>query len=258
MKAERYFYSTAALVMLAITFAGFHPYYLAGEGMRGRHIAPELFPLVLVHAIALTGWMVLFLVQALLIDARSRHVRRRLGWGGAVVALGVTMSGWALALQSVLSAPDFPFWGMAYRQFLLVMLAEMTLFAAFVLAGVLMRKRRERHRAMMLLATLSILAGATVRMPVLFSVFGEAGWTGIFGPIIVLGAMFLLARSLLMRRLDRPLGAGYVVLVVFYVAACRFAVSDPGAICRRPFSTPRTAFLTRCSPVVALRSSRHL
>jgi hypothetical protein len=226
MKAERYFYSTAALVMLAITFAGFRPYYLAGEGMSGRHIAPELFTLVLIHATALTAWMVLFLVQALLIDVRSRQVHKRIGWGGAAVALGVTISGWVVAIQSVRSAPDFPFWGMAYRQFLLVMLAEIALFAAFVLAGVLMRKRREKHRAMMLLATLSILAGATVRMPVLFSVFGEAGWTGIFGPIFVLGASFLLARSILTRRLDRPLATGYAVLVVFYVGACHFAVSD--------------------------------
>jgi hypothetical protein len=99
--------------------------------------------LVLVHAIALTGSMVLFLVQALLIDVRSRQVHKRIGWGGAAVALGVTLSGWVLAVQSVRSAPDFPFWGMAYRQFLLVMLAEIALFAAFVRAGVLMRKRRE-------------------------------------------------------------------------------------------------------------------
>ena len=60
----------------------------------------------------------------------------------------------------------------------------------------------------------------------LFFVFGEAGWTGIFGPIFVLGALFLLVRSALTRRLDRPLAAGYAVLVVFYVGACHFAVSD--------------------------------
>ena len=220
MKAERYFYSTAALVMLGITFAAF-----AGEGMSGRQIAPELFALVLVHAVALTGWMVLFLAQALLIDVRSRNVHRKIGWGGAAAALGVTISGCLLAVQSVRAAPEFPFWGMAYRQFLLVMLAEIALFTAFVLAGVLTRRRRERNRAMMLLATLSILAGATVRMPMLFPVFGEAGWTGIFGPIFVLGALFLLARSALTRRLDRPLATGYAVLVVFYVAACHFAVS---------------------------------
>lgn len=45
MTVERSFYSIAALVMLAITFAGFQPYYLDGEGMSGRQIAPELFTL---------------------------------------------------------------------------------------------------------------------------------------------------------------------------------------------------------------------
>lgn len=37
----------------------------------------------------------------------------------------------------------------------------------------------------------------TVRMPVLFPVFGEAGWAGIFGPIFVLGALFVVVRSAL-------------------------------------------------------------
>ncbi len=36
-------------------------------------------------------------------------------------------------------------------------------------------RRPQLHEAAMLLASLSILAGATVRMPVLFPVFGEAG-----------------------------------------------------------------------------------
>jgi hypothetical protein len=57
-------------------------------------------------------------------------------------------------------------------------------------------------------------------------VFGEAGWTGIFGPIFVPGALFLLAGSVLTRRLDRPLATGYARLVLFYVGACHFAVSD--------------------------------
>ena len=59
-----------------------------------------------------------------------------------------------------------PFVGMAYGEFLMVMLAEMVVFAAFAAAGILWRRRPERHRAMMLLASLSILAGATVRMPI--------------------------------------------------------------------------------------------
>jgi hypothetical protein len=79
---------------------------------------------------------------------------------------------------------------------------------------------------MMLLASLSILAGATVRMPVLFPVFGEGGWVGIFGPIFTLGAVFLLVRSLLGRIFDRWFAAGYAFMVVIYVSACYFAVSS--------------------------------
>ncbi len=225
MKAERYFYSTAAFVMLVITVVGFQRYYLAGEGAGGRHIAPKLFTLVAVHGIALTGWMVVFFVQALLIGIRKRRVHMKVGWVGAVVALGVTISGCMLAVQSVRSAPAAPFRGMAYRQFLLLMLVEIVLFTAFVVAGVLMRKQREKHRAMMLLATLSILAGATVRIPMLFPIFGQEGWLGIFGPIFALGAVFLLARSALTRRLDRPLAIGYAALVALYIAACLFATS---------------------------------
>jgi hypothetical protein len=78
---------------------------------------------------------------------------------------------------------------------------------------------------MMLLAGLSILAGATVRMPFLFPVFSEGGWMGIFGPIFTLGAAFLLARLLLTGAFDRWFAAGYAALIVLYVAACAFAVS---------------------------------
>jgi asparagine N-glycosylation enzyme membrane subunit Stt3 len=93
-------------------------------------------------------------------------------------------------------------------------------------ARVLSRKQPEKHRAMMLLRNLSILAGATVRMPVLFPIVGEAGWVGIFGPVFTLGAVFLLVRSLKGRAFDRWLATGYAVMVVIYIGACRFAESD--------------------------------
>ena len=223
---ERYSHSIAAITLVLITLVGFMPFYLAGKGMAGRQIAPELFPLVLVHGGLMTGWVALFLVQALLISSRNRRLHMRLGWGAVAVALGVTISGFMVAVESVRPAPDSPFWGMAYRQFMLIMLAEVAVFTVFVVAGVLFRKRPKTHRAMMLLATLSILAGATVRMPVLFPIFGEAGWLGIFGPVFTLGAAFLLVRALLTTSFDRWFAIGYVAMVVIYVAAATLAVSE--------------------------------
>ena len=223
--SHRYFHSVAAMVMLVLALVGFQPFYLRGEGMGGRTISAQLFPLVLAHGAFTTAWFVLFLVQALLIPTRNRRIHMKLGWGAIAVALGVSITGFMVAVQSVRPVPKSLFWGMDYRQFLLIMLAEIGLFTFFVVAGVLARKRPAKHRAMMLLAGLSILAGATVRMPFLFPIFGESGWIGIFGPIFTVGAGFLLARRFFIGSFDRWFAAGYAGLVVLYVAACAFAVS---------------------------------
>jgi hypothetical protein len=148
--------------MLTTMVAGFHPYYLRGEGMAGRTISPRLATLVLVHGAAMTVWLMLFLVQSLLVSARKLRIHMKLGWGGVAVALVAAGSGFMLAVESVRPVPAIPFWGMEYRQFLLVMLIEVALFTLFVLAGVLFRKRPKIHKPMMLLASLSILARAVL------------------------------------------------------------------------------------------------
>ena len=154
----------------------------------------------------------------------------RLGWGGILVATVAAISGFMLAVQSVRPVLTIPFLGMTYQQFLLVMLSEVALFSLFVFAGVLLRKRPKLHRSAMLLASLSILAGATVRMPVLFPVFGEAGSLGIYGPILTFGAALVLVRSALSGATDRGLAAGYAVMAVALIAVSEFAVTDAGAV----------------------------
>lgn len=131
----RYFYGVAALLILITTAIGFSPFYLGGEGMAGRKIAPEIFPLVAVHGTFMTLWVVLFLVQSLLVSARRRRVHITLGWVGIAVAGGVAVSGVMVAIESVRPVPTSPFWGMAYQQFLLIMLTEVAVFTAFVVAG---------------------------------------------------------------------------------------------------------------------------
>ena len=226
----RYFFAVAAIIMLALMVAGFHPYYLRRKGMGERTISPELATLVFVHGTALSAWLLLFLVQSLLVPARRVLVHMRLGWGGIVVAMVAATSGFMLAVQSVRPVPSVPFWGMTYQQFLLVMLSEVALFSLFVIAGVLLRKRPKLHKSAMLLASLSILAGATVRMPVLFPVFGAAGSQGIYGPILTFGALLVLVRSVLTGAMDRGLTAGYAVMAVVLIAVSEFAVTDAGTM----------------------------
>jgi hypothetical protein len=225
MAIARRFYLLAGVAIVVISAIGFQEFYLRGREFGGTAISPQMLPFVIVHGLALTAWVVLFLAQTALISSRQRKIHMTLGWCAAGLGTLIVISGLLVAVRSVQADPLFIFWGMEYRQFLLVMLTEISCFAVLLTVGLLNRKRPVRHRAMMLLATLSIIAGATLRIPVLFTVFGTVGWEGIFGPVLVLGAVLLAIRSALLRSLDRWLAVGLAAMAVVFFAAAQVATS---------------------------------
>ena len=88
---------------------------------------------------------------------------------------------------------------------------------------------------MMQLATLSILAGATFRIPVLFTIFGTGGWEGMFGPVIALGAVLLAIRSVGAMTRQMLCRAAITTAMVFF-AAVQVATSAWWAyVAHRPF-----------------------
>lgn len=107
------------------------------------------------------------------------------------------------------------------------MFTEMAVFTVFVGLGLIGRKKPAIHRSLMVLATLSIISGATSRTEFLYPIFGAAGWIGFFGPVLVLGAAILVARWILTRSFDRWYAAGYVALAGTYILAMQLAVTGP-------------------------------
>ena len=149
-----------------------------------------------------------------------------LGLGSAAAVAAAGSGGFMLAVESVRPVPAIPFWGMAYRQFMFVMLIEVALFTMFVLAGVLFRKRPKIHKAAMLLASLK-KTGRRDR-PDAGPVFGV--WRSGDGRESEPSSSSALcscwsARSLTEAQTD-GLRLVYAVMVAVDVAACRFAVSD--------------------------------
>lgn len=226
MKLDRYFYSISAVVFVLITFWGFHSFYLNGKAAGGDPIAPKMFVLDSIHGAAMSAWVVLFLVQAVLIGVRNRHLHMKLGWAALVVAPVLVISSILTALRSVQASPDDFFFAFPYARFMLVMFTEIALFAVFVTAGLIARKRPAIHRPMMLLASLSILTGSTARIPVLYPVFSHAGWPGLFGPVFTLGALLLVIRFFLTQKLDKPLALGYSAMVTVYILVSHVAFTE--------------------------------
>lgn len=223
---DRWFYSVAAFILLFFLLAGFHRFYLEGKSFDGAKVPPAILGFVLVHGFSLTLWVILFAVQSLLIGTRNKLLHMKLGWGVAAVGAVVAVSGPVMAVTSVRLRGNFPIFGMTYSQFMLPMFSEMVAFAGFVLLGLSFRKKNlEAHRAMMLLATLAVISGATSRTHLLTRLLGGSTWWGLFGGPFILGAAFLLVRSFLIRRFDRPLAVGYAALVMFYVASVHAALT---------------------------------
>ena len=226
MKSDRFFYSFAGGVFLLLMLSGFHPFYLHGTHFDRTPIDPSIFWLVLAHGTAIAAWFVLFLVQSILIAARNRKVHMTLGWSAIVIGAAVASTGTMVAIRSVQLTPSFVFFNMEYPRFLLAMFMEMAVFTTFITAGILTRKKPRIHRAMMLLAGLAILPGATARIPALYPVFGHSGWVGLFGPVFVLGLLLFLLRFTMTRKLDPWFAGGYAFWVVAYIAATNLSLTE--------------------------------
>lgn len=239
MKADRLFYSTAGAIFLVIMFVGFHHFVRNGRGAEGRIIDPSIFRLDLIHGLAIAAWYILFFIQALLIGVKRPRLHFKLGWAAVVVAPTIAITGTLVAIRSVRITPPFvQFVGMPYSRFLLVMLAEIFFYSVFVAVGIFSRKRPRIHRVAMLLASLCLLAGATLRMPFLHPVFGDTGWFALFGPVFSLGALLLLVHCAMTRAFDRWFAIGYAAWVVAFVVSTKLAMTGTwDAIAKRILSS---------------------
>ncbi len=107
--------------------------------------------------------MLLFIVQTALVAGRRVAVHRRLGVAGAVLAAAMIVAGTFTAIATAArgSAPA----GVDPLAFLVIPVFDMILFAIFVTAALALRRDKEAHKRLMLLAYISIIVAAVARLP---------------------------------------------------------------------------------------------
>jgi len=161
-----------AIAAVATVFFGFAPtYYLksfphTAAYPTGLPVSPSLPALVHVHALVFSVWILLFLAQTTLIAADRRHLHRRLGIAGAVLAPFMVILGVMTAMKGGRDGwnPGGPY--PDSLAFMIVGLVDILIFAAFVTAGLYFRRRAELHKRLMLLATVGgLMWPAITRMP---------------------------------------------------------------------------------------------
>lgn len=158
---EWHFYLWTAALIAVVTFVGFaRTYYLRGF----FHTRP-LTLFLHIHGAVMTGWIVLFLVQSLLIAGHRVRLHRRLGVLGAclgalVVILGAEATLMAAA-REVRGHTDFV---PVQLSILALELTQLLLFAWFVGTALLLRRRLDVHKRYMMMATLCMLPNPEVRL----------------------------------------------------------------------------------------------
>lgn len=163
---DRRFFTGIALAMMLTVFAGFAPsYYLkVVTGRPGVSGQPILSPLMHVHGLVFTSWIVLFLIQTRLVAGRRLALHRRLGYGAAVLAAAMIVLGVGAAVDAARRGAAPP-GGPPPLVFMIIPLADMVIFSTLVGAGMWFRRRGDIHKRLMLTSTISILTPAIARVP---------------------------------------------------------------------------------------------
>jgi hypothetical protein len=163
---DRLFYGGMAVAMGLTVFAGFaSTYYLRflTGGPKATVSGGAFTTLVYAHGALFTVWVLLFIVQTALVAGRRVAVHRRLGVAGAVLAAAMIVAGTLLAIATAKrgAAPV----GVDPLAFLVIPLVDMILFPTFVTAALALRRDKEAHKRLMLLAYISIIVAAVARLP---------------------------------------------------------------------------------------------
>lgn len=172
-RRERLFYVGISVLIAVTVFAGFAPTYF----LKSYFGAPPLIPLLHLHGLVFSSWIVLLLTQTTLVAVNRTDIHRRLGMAGGVIAAMMVIVGTLTAITRA-SQGAAPPGGPPPLVFLAIPLFDMLVFSILVFAGFHFRRRPDLHKRLMLLATISILAAAIARLP--FSIL-KAGPPAFFG-----------------------------------------------------------------------------
>ena len=150
------FYVGVTLLMIALALAGFWPQYY-GRLLTGSALESHVsHPLIYLHSTLFIGWLLILLTQTVFVRQRRTDLHLWLGpflaAYGIIIAFVGTYAGLVLAARrvelgrSVDNAASFSFSA----------ISDMVMFAGFLAAALLWRKRPETHKRLMILATWSL------------------------------------------------------------------------------------------------------
>ena len=155
---DRVFHTGMAVALLITAIAGFGPTYFFKPVLA----SPPLSPLLHIHGLVFTAWLVLLIVQSGLVRAHRIDLHKRLGIGGAVLATAMVVLGVMAAVYGARHGRSAD--GMEPLAFMIFPFGQTLLFGGFVGAALWKRRQPELHRRLILLGTICLMTPAISRI----------------------------------------------------------------------------------------------
>lgn len=163
LSAERRFYTGMALLMIATVLIGFGPSFYFRGYMHFPRPNPTISPLVLMHGLAFSLWMLIFLTQSVLVSVNRRDLHMRLGQFSMVLFILLVPLMYLTSVGQIARANQPP--GFSPLSWSVVPLLPIPGFALIGWLGWRYRRDPQTHKRLMLGATIMMMDPALGRMP---------------------------------------------------------------------------------------------
>jgi hypothetical protein len=220
VRRDRAFTGVLLLGAICVVFAGFARTFYLNPFF--AHLT--LTWLLRMHGAICSAWFVVFLAQIVLVAIGRTDLHRRLGvWGFAlaciIVLLGLVVAIHAAKRGSFASPP-----GVSPLAFLAIPFFDAVVFGTLAAAGLVYRRQSQIHKRLMVLATLSILTPAVVRIPLDFVQSG--GIIGVFALADLFALIYIAYDTIAHKRLHPA--CVWAGLLIALSAPFRIAIANTG------------------------------
>jgi hypothetical protein len=217
---DRIFFPAMCLLILVTVWLGFAPTYYAAGMVRANLPAP----IIHVHAIAFTLWLLTLIVQTGLVSVKKVQIHRKLGLWGFGLATVMVILGLMAGTNSLRRDFAPPGSGLDPKVFYISPVTGMLLFAMFVGWAYAARRRPVEHKRLILFATLILLDAAIGRFPQTITPMGPITMC-----FILIGLMVpILAYDLAtFRKINRVTMISFMVIVVWLFVRIPLGMTSP-------------------------------
>lgn len=166
---DRYFFPAVCLLILVIVWLGFSKTYYAA----GLIHAPLPAPIIHVHAVVFTLWLLTLVAQTALVSVRRVKLHMTLGLWGFGLAAVMPIVGVLAATNSLRRDMSPPGSGLSALTFYIVPLSAILVFCILAGFAYSLRRRPDFHKRLIMLATFVLLDAAFGRWPYTLGIGGS-------------------------------------------------------------------------------------